>query len=203
MSHSVSHLSLPTAVLDVETYYDRDYSLRTMSIPAYVADPRFKVHGLAMERDGKAEFLPEPEVRPVLKELSGHAVICHNTFFDCLILKEHYDFVPKFILDTLFMANHVFGPAKDSGIGNSLEKLAERLGIEAKGKLDFMAGVSDPHPEQHQQLTEYAAADARITRHVFDALLPQISRPEFELWVMDHTVRTFIENPLCVDAGRP
>ena len=202
MSRAQPTLDLPTVVLDFETYYDRDYSLRKMSIPAYVADPRFKVHGLAVERDGKAEFLPEPEVRTALSGLTGHAVICHNAMFDCLILKDHYDFVPKFIMDTLFMANHVLGPAKDSGIGNSLEKLADRLGIEAKGSLDFMEGVADPDPEQRRHLAEYATGDVRITRQVFDALLRQVSRPEFELWLADHTVRTFITKPLCVDADR-
>ena len=190
MSRAQPTLDLPTVVLDFETYYDRDYSLRKMSIPAYVADPRFKVHGLAVERDGKAEFLPEPEVRTALSGLTGHAVICHNAMFDCLILKDHYDFVPKFIMDTLFMANHVLGPAKDSGIGNSLEKLADRLGIEAKGSLDFMEGVAVPDPEQQQRLADYAAADIRITRQVYQALLPQISRPEFELSQMLRHPRT-------------
>ncbi len=90
-------------------------------------------------------------------------------------------------------AGHVLQPdpqGTTSGVGNNLAKLAQRLGIEAKGSLDFIEGVADPDPEQQQRLADYAAADIRITRQVYQALLPQISRPEFELSQMLRHPRT-------------
>ena len=35
--------------LDLETYYDKDYSLRKMTTEAYIRDPRFEVIGVGLK----------------------------------------------------------------------------------------------------------------------------------------------------------
>ena len=62
---------MPTTLLtlDFETYYDDTFSLKKMTTPEYVHDPRFHVHGLAVHHpDGRAEF--RSDVAVVLGELA-------------------------------------------------------------------------------------------------------------------------------------
>ena len=38
-------------IFDVETYFDRDYSLRKMPTPNYILDPRFELQMVAVKVD--------------------------------------------------------------------------------------------------------------------------------------------------------
>lgn len=193
-------------VLDFETFYDSKagYSLRKLSVPEYIGDKRFKVHCLGVEMDGKKRILwGDKAIKAWLNEVElyteDYAFVMHNAFFDAAILKWHYNFVPARMLDTILIANHVLGSAKETGKSNALADLAIRLGFEAKGRLDFMDGVSDPSEEQRRLLEIYLNGDLSLTRKVLDKLLPFVSLPEVELWLIDHTLRMYADRPLILN----
>ena len=57
-------------IIDFETYFDAGFDLRKLSIPEYVGDSRFRVHGIAIRLpDGSSEF--RADVTKALTELKG------------------------------------------------------------------------------------------------------------------------------------
>jgi len=197
-------------VLDIETYYkdtkgDTDkYSLRHMSTTEYIRDERWKLHGLAvLDPSGQASFEPESAVAGILAEIKPEdVVVAHNWAFDGLALAHHYGFKHWRVTDTLLLANAVLGPAADRGSGNSLGALAEELGFESKGRLDPMEDVRDLSPDQWDYLALYAKGDVRLSRQIYDALLPRLSRAGLELWIMRHSLNIFINRPIRVSSDR-
>ena len=88
-------------VLDFETYYDRQYGLKGMSIPEYVHDHRFHVQGLAIRwHSGETQFRVDVEcVLGELRqrfgdELEKTTVVGHHTQFDLYILSHRYGIRP-------------------------------------------------------------------------------------------------------------
>lgn len=190
-------------VVDFETYYDKDYSLRKMKTVEYVEDERFEVLGCGFASfrgdEIETQFSTDPDaIRATVEGAvsAGKIITAFNGFFDFSILYRHYGITPERLADIQFIANHVLGSSQTSGKQNSLAALADRLGHEAKGDLAFMRGVRDPSPAELVMLREYAEADARIEACLLEELLPQLSRPDYELWLMDHTFRLFLERPL-------
>ena len=196
-------------ILDFETYYEQHFSLKKLSIPEYVHDPRFHVHGLAIRwPDGKAEFrvdvgtaLVELQAR-FGRDLEGTTVAGHHLQFDFYILNHVYDIRPRHFIDTMLLAHHVHG-RRDGAMGQSvsLGALAAHYGLQAKGDLDFMSGVRTPDVQQLAELAAYAMCDVQLTRQLAELLLSQITRPEVELPILMHTVRLFTERAIRVDVG--
>lgn len=189
--------------LDFETYYASDFSLsnKDMTTEAYVRDPRFEtiLCGFAVNR-APAYWVPAPDVPAELDRLriEDNAVLCHHAHFDGLILSHHYRRYPRAWFDTLSMARAVFG----SKGGNSLAKLAERLGIGRKGEEVLNAKgkhLRDFAPAELARYGGYCANDVWLTHEVFDRLLPHF--PKSELKIIDMVVRMFTEPVLRLDAG--
>lgn len=195
-----------TIILDFETFFDSKagYTLQKMSVPEYIHDKRFKVWGLAVD-DGKGQkFILPKDIPAFLKTVQNDIIVMHNAFFDAGILYWHYQFRPAWMIDTLLLANHVLGSARDGGGGgNGLAALAERLGLEAKGKeIKALDGVQELEDLEVAALARYAKQDAKLERQVLDILLPQVSNAEFELWLLDHTLRIYTEKMLGIDLGK-
>lgn len=190
-----------TIVLDFETFYDKEYSLRKMSYPEYILDTRFTVQVLGVDYGkGKQEFIAPEDIADFLPTLGDAIVVGNNLFFDAGIMAWKYNFRPAYMIDTLFLANHVLGSARDGGERNDLGTLATRLGLSVnKGDLGFMLGVRVPSPAQLGMLKEYLGNDLTITREILKVLYPQISNVEFELWLADHTLRIYTDKLLPVD----
>lgn len=187
-------------VTDFETYYDDVYTLRKLRTEEYIQDPRFQAHGVAVAYPtGKTEWVEGKDIPKWLKSYRKFTFVAQNMYFDGLIWQLRYNHVAPFMVDTKLLANHVFGPAEVSG-GNGLEDLAERLGFQPKGKVEMFKGkrTEDLSPQEAMALKIYGTNDADLEFKVLHKLLPLISRPEFELWLMDHTLRTYITKPLPV-----
>jgi DNA polymerase bacteriophage-type len=194
-------------VLDFETYYDAKYSLKKLSIPEYVHDPRFHVHGLAIRRpDGATEFVVD--VPSALRRLQAEfgpdlertIVVCHNAQFDLYILNHRYGIRPRFFIDTMFLAYHVHG-RRERGEGQdaTLGALARLYGLPAKGDIGFMCGVRNQDARQAAALTDYACHDAELTFQLCMRLIPLVTRPDVELRIAMHTVRLFTERGILID----
>jgi DNA polymerase len=200
----------PVVVVDFETYYATDFSLRKIPIPEYIRSPRFKVFGAGVyipdenptnkPRVGAA-FIEADKLRDFLQNMvPDRLVIGHNLAFDGAILEWHYGVKPLGYIDTLSLANHVLGPARTAG-SNSLASLATVLGLEPKGDLAFLKGVEIPDAAQMAALAIYATHDAELTWAIFNRLMPYFSNPEFELTLANHTLEMYLRRPLTVDLG--
>ncbi len=189
--------------LDFETYFDTDYSLKKLTIPEYVHNPRFHVHGVAVRwPDGKTEF--RADVKALLAEITERygenwnsvVTVAFNGQFDGFILHYIYGITPAFWMDPMTMARQVL-PGRST---YSLRSLAEVLGLPPKGdELEALKGVRNPDPKQLAALHRYAINDVEITYALLEKLLSDLSRPEVELRLMDQCIRLFTERGFSVD----
>ncbi len=188
-------------VLDIETMYDSKagYTLKKMTTEEYINDPRFKLFGMCVSKDGgEPVWVPESKMKRVLKalKLHEHTVICHNSAFDIAALAWHYGVRPKRIVDTLSMCRGLFGTI-DS---NSLSAVCERLGLGQKGGyIENMDGVRELTPEIEEKLASYCKQDAALTWKLYKQLIPQF--PATESVIVDLTVRMFTEPVFELDAA--
>lgn len=173
-------------VLDFETYYAKDYSLKKLGVLQYVRDSRFKVHGVGIQiEDQPAEWWTD-DIAAKLQAIdwSAATLIGHNLYFDATILFEHYGIVPARRIDTMSMARAVFS---DESV--SLNNVASFLNLGGKiaDTLDQTKGIVSPDADMLAKLGEYCLQDVRLTRAIYDQLLP--CTPAVELDLIDLTLR--------------
>lgn len=192
-------------VIDFETVYlsqrGGSYSLRDVTVPAYVSDPRFAVHGVAVKEPGQgARWISNHQVSrcsfaEAVESVISRAtsLVSHNAQFDDYITQHALGIKHSLpVYCTLFLANGTLGPRSVSGLGNDLGSLAERLSLSSlKGELGFMNGLRVPSPEEKERLARYAMNDANLCAQIFERLLPLLSNRETELALISHTVRMF------------
>lgn len=181
--------------LDFETFYGDGYTLsgKDMTTEAYVRDPCFEAILCSFKINAQPSFfVPRDSIAATMKrlELHKHAVCMHHAHFDALIASIHYDVRPKLIIDTLGMARALHG----ANGRLSLEKLAERYGLGAKGKEVLNARgmrYADFSPQALQRYGEYSCNDSDLTYALALRMLPHFSREELE--INDRVVRMFTE----------
>ena len=189
-------------VLDFESFYDsRDYSLKKLYTWEYVRDTRFKTQGVAVKVDEQqTQWLSDSDFRLFLQDLRDEQVelICHNTYFDGLVLFEHYQYVPTVYRDTLSMARALL-PHSPS---HELDYLCKALGIGEKTPevLGLTDGKRILPPELFTKLGEYAINDVELTLGLWEKLKPGL--PEDELALIDLTLRWGCCPALHVDLPR-
>lgn len=185
--------------IDMETYYDRDYSLSKMTTEAYVRDDRFEVIGVGIKvNDHPTDWYSGSDPGRFLKSLDyrDKAILCHNTAFDGAILSWRFGIRPKFWLDTLSMAR----PLHNITVGGSLEKLAAHYNIGVKGTEVVSAmGLRRAHfaPAQLARYGEYCCNDVELTYKLFKLMRKKV--PISELMLIDQTLRMYTEPTIEVD----
>jgi DNA polymerase len=188
----------------METYYDKDYSLKKLTTESYIRDERFEVIGVAVKVDdypvdwfsGSME-----ETKQWLSALSwqDYYLLCHNTAFDGAILNWHFGIKPKFYLDTLSMSRPITGLS----VGGSLAALAEFYNIGKKGKEVINALGKrrvDFTSVDLEQYGNYCKNDTQLTYQLFNILKNDI--PKKELYIIDLMVRMFTDPVLELDEGK-
>lgn len=171
--------------LDFETYYSKDYTLRNMSMEAYIRDPRYETQllGLAID-DGPIYMLERDQVPHILSKLSLDSkniwTFVQNAKFDCFIIEDRYG---------IHVANPICARAMARWTGvsrltrESQEALCEFLGTGVKGKfIDNMSGkrCEDLTLEQMQAYKEYCVSDVRDLRANIKAMLPYMTQDAME-----------------------
>lgn len=140
-------------IIDFETYYDKDYSLRKMSPVEYILDSRFEVIGASVRIDthelcgkwGDAWDIPRPNIwqkkarwlsadklKVFLSRVnwSDVALVSHNIGFDGAIIAWRYGYTPTQYIDTLGMARACI--TYETGRA-SLDATSKFLGLPDKG----------------------------------------------------------------------
>jgi DNA polymerase I-like protein with 3'-5' exonuclease and polymerase domains len=183
-------------VLDFESYFDSDYTLKRLTTEEYVRDPRFKIHCAAVYSGEKQEIFTDNFAKN-LAPYMGDFIICQHAQFDGLILSHHLGLFPKYWGCTLSMARAQLQNLKS----HSLSALCEHYGL-AEKTIDYNAfrGALYPTPPVMQMLTEGCLHDAELTYTIAEKLLENF--PPQELQIIDKTIRMFTEGCLCLDAPR-
>ncbi len=188
-------------VLDYETYWDADYTLRKLSTSEYIRDPRFKAHMVGIKiGKRKTKVVPTSKIAALLKTIDWktHDLLCHNTAFDGFILSHHHGVVPRTYYDTLSMARGLHS----NDIGASLDEVAQYYGVGNKipDVLEQSKGVQNLPKQLYKDMAEYCAMDVELTLLIFEKMLEVY--PASELKLIDMTIRMFCDPVLKVDIPR-
>jgi DNA polymerase I-like protein with 3'-5' exonuclease and polymerase domains len=187
--------------IDLETYYDKDYSLSKITTEEYVRSPLFEVIGLGIKiNDGDTEWASGSHTA-LHKYMQGFnwadsMVVAHNTLFDGAILSWHFGVKPKIWADTLSMGRALHGVE----VGGSLRALAERYKLGEKGT-EVLAAIgkrrADFTKEDLSRYGDYCVNDVELTYRLFNRMARAF--PKQELRVIDQTLRMFLEPVLELD----
>jgi len=187
--------------LDMETFYDREYSLSKLTTEEYVRSPLFETIGIGAKFDNyPTDWIAGPEVGKALSKInwSDKIIVCQNTAFDGSILKWHYGVEPLAWFDIMGMSRALYPHEKS----HSLKAQAERMGVGVKGDEVLNAlgkRYADFSPEELARYGEYCINDVELTHKLF-TLYMQAGFPKQELKLIDLTLRMFIDPVLQLDA---
>lgn len=197
----------PIIILDFETYWDKDFSLKKMSIIEYLFDDRFEFTGLGYKFHGCNErFVGGPSlVEDVIVTLQGlygqnleHCtLVVANDKFDISILKHKFDISPPYVIDIQNLDRHVEARAL-----HAVEHMAKRWKVENKGDgLNDWKGLhwDDADRIEKKILQAYTENDTRTEEQLLDLLLPMLTRPEIELPLARITLEMFLSPDFVVD----
>jgi DNA polymerase I-like protein with 3'-5' exonuclease and polymerase domains len=187
--------------LDLETYYDKEFSLSKMTTEEYVRHDGFEIIGVGVKVDeGETAWFSgsKNEVKKFLNQYdwANAFVLAHNTAFDGSILSWHFGIRPKGWLDTLCMARATNGVDTSASLANLAkyyelgEKGTEVVNAMGKHRADFT-------PEDLERYGEYCKNDVELTYKLFKILSETF--PPKELKVIDCTLRMFIDPELELD----
>lgn len=187
--------------LDMETFYDKTYSLSKLTTEEYVNGDEFEVIGVGIKVDDKPTIFytgTKEELKAYLDmyDIPNQILLCHNTFFDATILSEYFGITAKRYLDTLSMARAIHGIS----VGGSLAKLAEYYGIGVKGTEVVNAlgkHLKDFSPEELARYGEYCVNDVDLTYELFHKLMPHFNIQELSL--IDITIKMATKPTLTID----
>jgi DNA polymerase len=185
--------------IDIETYYDKDYSLSKMTTEQYVRSSLFEVIGVGIKvNDYPTDWYSGDNPGKFLNSLdySKRAILCHNTAFDGAILSWHFGIKPRLWLDTLSMAR----PLHNITVGGSLAKLVAYYGLGKKGD-EVVAALgkrkADFTEADLAQYGKYCINDVELTKQLFDKM--KVGFPSGELLVIDQTLRMYTEPTIELD----
>ena len=190
--------------IDVETFYDADYTLKKMTLSSYVLDPRFEIIGLSYKLgDDPIKWITGDfeYVRSELAKLPWDRcrVIAHNARFEAAILEWRLGFVPAVYLCTMVGSRPHLVPYAG---GQSLEALLKYTGLGSKG--DYVGKAEGIHRDQFtsSQLEEYCAYcinDTEGSYKLGQRLGGILSSEEIE--ILDSTIKKFVRPTLLLKRG--
>jgi hypothetical protein len=190
------NLDKNTLILDFESFFSHEYSLKELTPEAYIRGPEFQSLVLALtpydpDVDHPIEDFRGPDAiaaRIAAQDWESTTVIAQNASFDSGILSAVYGVQPAFIIDTMSMARGLFGPWESA----SLKALAAKFGL-AEKSVPYASFVGkrfeDLDPATLDALAAGCRDDVALTREIARRLL--IDFPEDELEIVDMTCRMF------------
>jgi DNA polymerase bacteriophage-type len=189
-------------VIDFETEFSDTYTLSKMSTESYIRDSRFKAHGAAIKwkHDIPARWYDARQLELILKQedWSDVLLICHHTAFDGLILRTHYDIVPKMYGCTMSMAAALF----PIHISKSLDSVRERLGFPPKRTpYNLFRGKhwNELDRQTQQTLAEGCEDEVESIWQIFKILSKDFPLEEYP--VVDFLIRMFVNPVLRADTS--
>ena len=192
---------IPVITVDIESFYDKDYSLSKMSTMAYVLDKRFEVIGVGVKVNDEETKTYTGSKMYIAGVLAGYNwkdsyVLAHNTLFDATILSHCFGIKPKMWLDTLSLARALHG----TEVGGSLKALAQHYQVGEKGSEVMNALGKRRMAFSEAELAaymDYCKNDVDLTHALFKRMAPAFNKVEIKL--IDLTLRMHTEPKLMLD----
>lgn len=200
---------MKTIVLDFETFYSRDYTLKKMTTAEYVLDDRFEAIMVGYRVLGEMD---KPEVLVLNKEgvrrfkalFSGPTrVVAHNATFDCAILAWRYGIVPdemfctmmaarvELINTTRSMALAKAGPEADRRLSQADGKRLPPKGVEVANMMGIRR--SDMTPDMLASYAAYCANDVQLCARLYEYFTTDMTEfgrlSEADVRLLHETVR--------------
>ena len=171
-----------------------------MSITTYIRDPRFWILGLAYRflDDDKTHWIAgQHAVEAWVASIDCTLIVgfAHNANLVLAFVLWRFGVKPARCMDTVALAKAVLG---ENVSGYSLKRLAEYLGLPAKGEMTC-EGIKHLTPQQAEELGVYCKNDVEICKEIYAKLIKQF--PASQLSAMDWTIRAFIEPRLTLAAS--
>lgn len=166
-----------TAVVDFETYYDKDYSLKNTSHVAYVRDNRFDAYMVSVVSP-QHNWVGHPSEFP-WRELEGWALAAHNASFDQCVIDElglvaYRDFYCTADLSAFLQAPRYLGGASKYLLGKTMSKEVRAAAAGKRWPRDFS-------PEERTAMRDYALMDSRRTWEILEKHLEDWPEKERKL----------------------
>ena len=187
-------------VIDFETFFSDEFTLKKLSTEAYIRDSRFEAHGAAIKwsKNHNAKWYDEKELRYVLKEedWSDAFVVHHHAQFDGLILSHRFGVHPRMFGCTLSMARLLLG----NHISVSLDSVRSQFGLPAKHTpYHLFRGKhwSEIEPAHQALIGDGACDEVESIWKLFHILGKDF--PREELQVVDTIIKMFTEPVLGAD----
>lgn len=210
-------MPLKPLVIDLETYYDSEYSLSKMTTESYIRDERFKVHGAGVKvGTGPAIWVTGYKLPALFARIPWHEVclIGHNLQFDGSILAWIYGCIPALYIDTLGMSRalvgqysarhglHYVSPLVAKHNGHPLHKmdgLAQAKGIRELPAWNekILADYTVKPPHFNPKTGQWEAGDAVLTWELLRSFAPIFPKHEYQR--LDWTIRKFTQPTLWLD----
>jgi hypothetical protein len=187
--------------VDLETYFDREFSLKKMSTPEYILSRRFQVHLMAaydIAWNAPKIVLPH-EIPAFLTQYPAEKTVCcsFNALFDLSILAWKYGWVAGRLQDALGMTRALRTYQKYN-LGAVLEQL---FGFNSKGDVIYKCSGLDVQGIKNAGLwpeyCTYAMGDVRACANIYFKLLSEF--PVEERQIMDLVLRAAIQPVLRAD----
>jgi DNA polymerase len=192
-------------VIDFETYFDQDYTLKDLSTAEYIADERFEFTGLGLQIDDHTpRFVNGDRVEATIKRLKSRfgkalhncTVVAKNNKFDILILAEKFGIYPPYTIDIEDLSRYY-----DSRMSQKLKDLAKLLKLQPKGDTMQFKGLhwEDMSPDQRSAMREYCLGDIKDEVELLKILLPMLDNPGTELDLARHTLNLYLKPTFILD----
>lgn len=156
--------------IDYETYYDGDYSLKTMNTWNYVFDKRFSAYLVAIHGDG-IHYVGEPS-KFDWRTIAGYTPLAHNAGFDGVvnIRLQRDGIIPADLplepwIDTADLAVYLRAPRNLAGAVEHLlgRKMSKVVRSAMKGKTYAQAVTAG----MEKELLDYGGMDAELCYELF------------------------------------
>ena len=189
-------------VIDLESYFDSDYTFKKLNTEQYVRHEKFELHGAAIKEhaDQAAYWLDEPKLRIWLKQQDWSDVflVSHHAQWDHFALSHHYDVHPKMSGCTLSMARLLLG----NHLSVSLDAVRKHFSMKLKTTpYNLFKGLhwKQMEPQVQRLVAEGACDEVESIWKIFGILYRQF--PAEEMSVIDTTIKMFSEPTLRADLG--
>jgi DNA polymerase len=187
-------------VIDLESYFDDEYTFNKLNTEQYVRHEKFELHGAAIKEhaDQPAYWLAEPELRAWLKQQdwSDIFLVSHHAQWDHFALSHHYDVHPKMSGCSLSMSRLLLG----NHLSVSLDAVRKHFNMSLKTTpYGLFKGLhwNQMTPQVQQLVAEGACDEVESIWKIFGILYQQF--PAEELEVVDTIVKMFSEPALVGD----
>lgn len=161
-----------TWVIDFETFFDTEqgYSLGAMDQDAYIQDPRFAIHGMAVTAKGeKTRYLTSmADIQAFIGELKASdkpvALVGHNARFDADVMAKVLGFEPAMWVNTLELSRLAMPEETVHTLGAVAQRLGMHKPIESLAATDGKKNLAEElTAEEAEAFADYARGDADVT----------------------------------------